>query len=368
MTTEQLYLDSFLLLEQLVRTPSFSKEEEKTAELLQHHFTALGIPAQRMFNNVWAVNKFYDPLKPTLLLNSHHDTVKPAGNWTGTPFAPVLNGDKLTGLGVNDAGASLVSMIAAFRNFYAQELPFNIVMAATAEEEISGENGIEKVIPHFGKIDFAIVGEPTGMNVAVAEKGLLVLDCTARGKAGHAARNEGVNAITLAMNDIAWFSNYRFEKASKWLGEATMNVTMVNAGTQHNVIPAECSFTVDIRITDAYGVDEVLDIIRNNVNCEIHPRSKRLKPSGIDESHCLFATARELEKIVFGSPTLSDQALITVPSVKMGPGESSRSHTTDEYILLPELRNGIEGYIEFINALTQQQLSNEALAEEYRFG
>lgn len=367
MITEQLYLDSFLLLEELIRIPSFSKEENKTADLLESYLRAQGYAPKRMDNNVWVTNKFYDSLKPTLLLNSHHDTVRPSGTWTGNPHAPLHNGDKLIGLGINDAGAALVSMLATFRHFYALDLPFNIVYAATAEEEISGENGIEKVFSHFGKVDFAIVGEPTGMNVAIAEKGLLVLDCLSKGVAGHAARNEGVNAITLALKDIAWFNSYKFEKTSKWLGEVSMSVTMISSGTQHNVIPAECNFTVDVRITDAYSIDEVLDIIRKNVDCEIVPRSKRLKPSGIDESHCLFRTARALEKIVFGSPTLSDQALISVPSIKMGPGESSRSHTTDEYILLSELRAGIEGYIEFIHALTNQELTNEALAEKYSF-
>lgn len=367
MTTEQLYLDSFLLLEELIRIPSFSKEENKTADLLETYLRSREYAPKRMDNNVWVTNKFYDSLKPTLLLNSHHDTVRPAGNWTGNPHAPIHNGEKLIGVGSNDAGGALVAMLAAFRHFYAIDLPFNIVFAATAEEEISGQNGIEKVFPHFGKVDFAIVGEPTGMNVAVAEKGLLVLDCLNTGIAGHAARKEGINAITLALKDIAWFNSYKFEKVSKWLGEISMGVTMINAGTQHNVIPAECKFTVDIRITDGYSVDEVLDIIRNNVDCEITPRSKRLQPSGIDESHCLFRTARALDKIVFGSPTLSDQALIPVPSIKMGPGESSRSHTTDEYILLPELRAGIEGYVEFIYALTKQELTNEALAEKYSF-
>jgi acetylornithine deacetylase len=365
MTKDQLYLETFLLLEELVRIPSYSKEENKTADLLEQQFASLAISCERMGNNVWARNKFYDPLKHTLLLNSHHDTVRPAGNWTWNPHHPTHGGNKLIGLGVNDAGASLVSLLAAFRHFYAQDLPFNVVFAATAEEEISGENGIEKVFPHFGKISFAIVGEPTGMNVAVAEKGLLVLDCVAMGKAGHAARKEGINAISLALADIAWFNSYQFENTSKWLGETTMSVTMISGGTQHNVVPAECKFTVDVRFTDMYTADEILDIIRKNVKCEVNPRSKRLKSSGIDESHCLFATARALGKTVFGSPTLSDQALIPVPSIKMGPGESSRSHTSDEYILLPELQQGIEGYIEFIQALTQQQLSNETLAEKY---
>ncbi len=368
MTKDQLYLDSFLLLEELIRIPSFSGEEHKTADLLQKQFRQFGVSSERMGNNVWVKNKFYDALKPTLLLNSHHDTVRPAGNWTNNPFSPVMNGEKLFGLGVNDAGASLVSLLSAFRFFYALDLPFNIVFAATAEEEISGENGIQKVFPHFGKIDFAIVGEPTGMNVAVAEKGLLVLDCTSKGKSGHAARKEGVNAITLAMKDIAWFNDYQFEKTSKWLGETTMSVTMIQAGTQHNVVPAECSFTVDVRITDAYTIDEVLEVIRKNVSCEVISRSKRLKPTGIDETHCLFETARALQKNVFGSPTLSDQALIPVPSIKMGPGESSRSHTNEEYILLPELHQGIDGYIEFIQQLAQQNLSNETLAEKYHFG
>lgn len=363
MNTEQLYLDSYLLLEELIRIPSFSREEEHTAQLLSERLTTFGVPVQRLRNNVWCSNKNYHPLKPTLLLNSHHDTVRPSGGWTTHPFSPVLKGEKLIGLGVNDAGASLVALLAAFRYFYDEELPFNLVFAATAEEEISGSGGIESIIPQLGNVNCAMVGEPTQMQVAVAEKGLLVLDCIAHGIAGHAARNEGENAILNAVKDIEWFSTFQFEKFSEWLGAVKMSVTIIQGGTQHNVIPSECRFTVDIRLNEQYSIAEVLEIIRRHVSCEIVPRSNRLTASGIPESHPLVQTAKVLGRNLFGSPTLSDQALIPVCSIKMGPGDSARSHTADEYILLPELREGIEGYIQFINAL-KQHYQNETLAED----
>lgn len=365
MKIEQLYLDSFLLLEELIRTPSFSKDESKTADLIRARFNAAGIPCEQLGNNIWCRNKFFDESKPTLLLNSHHDTVQPSGKWTKSPFAPILNGNKLYGLGSSDAGASLVALLAAFRYFYTSELSFNIVFAATAEEEISGRGGIEMLFPHLPKIDCAIVGEPTNMNVAVAEKGLLVLDCTAVGKAGHAARNEGDNAISLAMNDISWIHQHQFEKTSKWLGPVKMSVTMINAGTQHNVVPADCRFTVDVRTNENYTMEEIIATIRGNISSEVTPRSLRLKSSGIAENHSLVRTAKALGKTLFGSPTLSDQALIPVPSIKMGPGDSARSHTADEHIFLSELRSGIEEYIQFIESLTQFY-HHETLAENAR--
>lgn len=352
MKIEQLYLDSFLLLEELIRTPSFSKDESKTADLIRARFNAAGIPCGQLGNNIWCRNKFFDESKPTLLLNSHHDTVQPSGKWTKSPFAPILNGNKLYGLGSSDAGASLVALLAAFRYFYTSELSFNIVFAATAEEEISGSGGIEQLLPYLPKIDCAIVGEPTNMQVAIAEKGLLVIDCIAKGRAGHAARNEGQNAITLAMKDIAWITQHQFEKASKWLGPVKMSVTLINAGTQHNVIPAECRFVVDVRTNEHYTVEEIIAEISANAFSEIIPRSLRLKSSGISTEHPLVLNAKRLGLTLFGSPTLSDQALIPVPSIKMGPGDSARSHTADEHIFLPELRGGIEGYIQFIQSLT----------------
>lgn len=365
MKTEQLYLDSFLLLEDLIQIPSFSKEESKSADLIQERLTAAGITSQRSGNNVWCKNKFFDELKPTVLLNSHHDTVRPSGHWTNSPFSPILNGDKLYGLGSSDAGASLVSLLATFRFFYADDLPFNLVFAATAEEEISGSGGIEQLFPYLPKIDCAIVGEPTNMQVAIAEKGLLVLDCVAKGKAGHAARNEGENAITLALNDIAWITRHQFDKPSKWLGPVKMSVTMINAGTQHNVIPSECRFVVDVRINEHYTMEEIIAEISANVSSEIIPRSLRLKSSGISIEHPLVLNAKNLGLTLYGSPTLSDQALIPVPSIKMGHGDSARSHTADEHIFLPELRGGIEGYIRFIQSLTQIY-QHETLAEDTR--
>jgi len=362
MKTNQLYLDSFLLLEDLIRTPSFSKDESKTAALIRERISDYGISCEQLGNNVWCKSRFFDSSKPTLLLNSHHDTVRPNGKWTNDPFSPVMNGQKLYGLGSSDAGASLVSLLAAFRFFHASDLPFNLVFAATAEEEISGKGGIEMLWPHLPEIDFALVGEPTKMQVAVAEKGLLVLDCLAKGKSGHAARNEGENAITIAMKDIAWFHQHHFDRISKWLGPVKMSVTMINAGTQHNVVPAECTFTVDVRVNELYSMEEILSTISGNISSEVYPRSLRLHSSGISADHPLILNARHLGKTLFGSPTLSDQALIPVPSIKMGPGDSARSHTADEHIFLSELREGIEGYIEFITSLTQIY-QHETLAE-----
>jgi acetylornithine deacetylase len=348
---DHLFDDALEMLQDLIRIPSFSREEKETADYLERRMRGFGLNVTREGNNVWCRSKDYDAARPTLLLNSHHDTVKPTSRWTVDPFDPILRDDQLTGLGVNDAGASLVSMLMAFRHFEENKVPFNIVFAATAEEEISGSGGIESVYNKLGRVDFAIVGEPTKMDVAVAEKGLLVVDCTAHGVAGHAARDEGDNAILQAMKDIHWFSTYRFPKISPWLGEVKMSVTIVNAGTQHNVIPAACRFTVDIRVTDAYTLEEVLSTITQHVTSEVQPRSIRLQPSGIDEHHPLAVTAKRLNKHCYGSPTCSDQAVIPAPSIKMGPGDSARSHTADEFIFVHELRDGIRDYITFIDTL-----------------
>lgn len=345
------YID---LLKKLIETPSLSKEEEKTATILREFFVSKGIKIHEIKNNIIAKNKYFDASKPTILLNSHHDTVKPNVSWKKDPFSPIVEEGKLYGLGSNDAGGCLVSLMAAFVHLYDNKnLNYNLVLAATAEEEISGKNGIEFILPQLGKIDFAIVGEPTLLNMAIAEKGLMVLDCISKGKSGHAARGEGENAIYKAMDDINWFRNYKFENTSAQLGEIKMNVTLVNAGTQHNVVPDECRFVVDVRSTDAYSNEEIITIIKDHVACEVKPRSTRLQPSGISEDHILQRCADDLGIETYGSPTLSDQALMPFPSVKIGPGDSARSHTADEYIGMDEIGKGIELYINIINKLQE---------------
>lgn len=338
------------LLQQLIAIPSFSKEENETAVVLQEFFKQHGVATERKGNNVWARNRHFNPELPTILLNSHHDTVRPNPGYTRDPFAAVIENERLYGLGSNDAGGPLVTLIAAFLNFYPQQnLKYNIVIAATAEEEISGTGGIESIWQLLPSIDFAIVGEPTLCQMAVAEKGLMVLDCVARGKSGHAAREEGVNALYEALKDIEWFRTYKFPKVSKTLGEIKMTVTIISAGKQHNVVPAECSFTVDVRVTDMYTLEEVLETIKANVKCEVTPRSLRMRSSGIDHDHPLVNAARKMGLQLYGSPTTSDQALIPVPSVKIGPGDSARSHTADEFIYIAEIVKGIDTYIALLN-------------------
>ncbi|MEY4929717.1 MAG: hypothetical protein RI909_441 [Bacteroidota bacterium] len=340
------------LLQQLISIPSFSKEEEKTANLLMGFFKHHGMEATRKGNNVWAKNKFFDPTKPTVLLNSHHDTVKPNPAYTRNPFSADIENGKLYGLGSNDAGGPLVSLIMAFFYFYQESnLKYNLIMAATAEEEISGTNGIELIWSDLPKIDFAIVGEPTITDIAIAEKGLLVLDCTAKGKAGHAAREEGVNAIYESLKDIEWFRTYRFPKVSESLGQVKMSVTVIHAGQAHNQVPAECKFTVDVRVTDAYTLEEVLDIINHHVSCEVMPRSLRLRSSGVSEDHPVVVVGKSLGKKLYGSPTTSDQALIPAASIKMGPGDSARSHSADEFIYVHEIEEGIDSYLSLLEKI-----------------
>lgn len=340
------------LLEQLIAIPSFSKEEEKTAVVLQGFFKQYDIPAERKGNNVWARNKYFKSELPTILLNSHHDTVRPNSAYTRDPFEAEIIDGKLYGLGSNDAGGALVCLTVAFLHFYEQKnLNFNLVIAATAEEEISGSDGIERVWDLLPNIDFAIVGEPTLCHMAIAEKGLMVLDCTAHGKAGHAAREEGINAIYEAMKDIDWLRTYKFPKVSPTLGEIKMTTTMIQAGKQHNVVPAECNFTVDVRVTDQYSLEEVLEIIRDNITATVNPRSLRMRSSGIADDHALVKAAKKLNIPLYGSPTTSDQALIPVPSVKIGPGDSARSHTADEFIHIAEIVKGIDTYIALLNEL-----------------
>lgn len=352
MDIQTLYTDAVALLKQLVATPSFSKAEQQTASLLCQFIGLHHIAHSRAANNVWALNKYADENKPTILLNSHHDTVKPNPAYTRDPFSPAEQDGKLYGLGSNDAGGCVVSLLAAFRYFYErQDLKYNLAIALTAEEEISGPGGIESILPLLPKIDFAIVGEPTLTDLAIAEKGLLVLDCTAQGKAGHAAREEGDNAIYKAIKDIEWFRTFRFPKKSEMLGEVKMSVTMIQAGEQHNVVPANCQFTVDVRVTDAYANEEILEVINHHVQSEAKPRSLRMRSSSIDKGHPLVQAGLRLGKKLYGSPTTSDQALIPAASVKVGPGDSARSHSADEFIYLDEIREGIKTYIGLLEAV-----------------
>jgi acetylornithine deacetylase len=348
----KLFDDSLNLLRKLISIPSLSREEENTASAIERFLEDQGIKTHRMINNVWAYNEHFDPKKPTILLNSHHDTVKPNPGYDRDPFAADIIDGKLFGLGSNDAGGSLVSLIAVFIHFYKEKnLKYNLCLAATAEEEISGKNGIELILPQLGQLEFAIVGEPTLMQMAVAERGLMVLDCVAHGRAGHAAREEGENAIYNAMKDINWFKTYEFAKKSALFGPVKMSVTIIEAGSQHNVVPAVCNFTVDVRVTDAYRNEEVLKIISQNVDCDVNPRSTRLKPSSISLEHPIVKAGIALGRETYGSPTTSDQALLDIPSLKMGPGDSARSHMADEYIYVNEIEEGIDLYIKLLTEI-----------------
>jgi acetylornithine deacetylase len=349
---QELYTEAVDLLKKLIAIPSFSKEEQGTAKLLQGCLNQKGINANRLVNNVWARNKYYDIRKPTILLNSHHDTVKPNSAYLRDPFNAVLEDGKLYGLGSNDAGGCLVALLATFLYFYGQkDMTHNLVFAATAEEEISGANGIELLLPELGEIFAAVVGEPTEMQMAVAEKGLMVLDCTVSGVASHAARDEGANAIYKAIEDIEWIRNYEFQKESLFLGPNKMSVTMVNAGLQHNMIPASCSYTVDVRLNEKYSHEEVFAIIEQNVSAKVKARSMRLKSTSISATHPLVIAGSQLGLKAFGSVTLSDKALMPFPALKIGPGASSRSHSADEFIFLSEIEDGINIYVQLLKQL-----------------
>lgn len=350
--TSLLFDEAVSLLQSLIAYPSFSKQEDQTAKLLYSFFDKKGIPVNRLKNNIWVKNKYWDTDKPVLLLNSHHDTVKPVSTWSRDPFTPTIEDGKLFGLGSNDAGASLVALIACFLFYYEQaNLPYNLLLAASAEEEISGSNGIAALLPELGGIDLAIVGEPTQLRMAIAEKGLMVIDGTAKGEAGHAARNEGVNALYIAMEDIAQLKNYQFDKTSKVLGESQLQVTQILAGQQHNVIPDQCSFVIDVRTNEHYSNKEVFNTLQAITLSELKARSFRLNSSGIEIDHPIIQKGQKMGIDIFGSPTLSDQALMSCRSVKIGCGKSSRSHTADEYIYLSEIQSGIDTYIELINQL-----------------
>jgi len=338
------------LLKQLIATPSFSKEEDKTADLIERHLRGKGVDVRRMQNNVWARNRHFDHARPTILLNSHHDTVRPNKAYTLDPFNPLEKGEKLFGLGSNDAGGCLVSLIAAWLYYSDREnLAYNLVLAATAEEEISGHNGIELLLPALGEIDFGIVGE---MQLAVAEKGLLVLDCVSHGKAGHAAREEGENAIYKALAAIEWFRSYHAPKVSDLLGPVKMSVTVIDTDNKaHNVVPPQCQFVVDVRVNELYTFGELLSLIREAVSCDVTPRSLRMRSSFIPLDHPVVQSGLRLGRTCYGSPTTSDKALMPFPTLKTGPGDSARSHMADEYIYPVEILEGIEGYIALLEPI-----------------
>ena len=342
------------LLKVLISTPSISREESDATDKLQH-FIERGAPVRfdmhRHLNNIWCIAPGYDATRPTLLLDAHIDTVKPVAGWSKHPFTPIVDGDIIYGLGSNDDGASLVTMLQVFYQICQNPQSYNTIFLASAEEEVSGKNGIEAVIPLLPPINCAIIGEPTGMEPAIAEKGLMVLDCTATGIAGHAARNEGVNAIYKAIEDIDWFRNYKYPESSPLLGDVKMTVTQVNAGKQHNVIPDSCSYVVDIRSNECYSNSELLEIIGSHVSSEVKARSTRLNSSSISVGHPLVKRAVELGRKPYGSPTLSNQALLSIPTLKMGPGDSSRSHTANEYIRISEIREGIKLFAEMLDGL-----------------
>ena len=349
---DQKVRDATDLLCRLIATPSLSREEEKTAGIIEQFLKEQGCTTFRKGNNVW-VRSVIDETMPVVLLNSHHDTVKPVASWTRDPFMPVVENGKLYGLGSNDAGASLVSLMMTFLHFSEQKARnYNLIYAATAEEEITGKNGIALILDNLGPLDLAIVGEPTQMQMAVAEKGLMVLDCETKGKTGHAARNEGVNAIYLALDDIEWFRNFQFPHSSSLLGDVKMTVSIINAGYQHNIVPDSCRYVVDVRTNEFYKNADALEIIRKGMkHSNVTPRSTHINSSSIPMEHPLVQRGLSLGLTAFGSPTTSDQARIPYPSVKIGPGDSARSHTADEYIVLDEIQNGIDTYIRLLNGL-----------------
>ncbi|MEG2149975.1 MAG: M20 family metallo-hydrolase [Bacteroidaceae bacterium] len=337
------------LLRALINIPSLSREEEATADYLQQHIETIGIATTREGNNVWCVSPMFSLSKPTLLLNSHIDTVKPVNGWRKDPFIPYEENGKLYGLGSNDAGASVVSLFQVFRLLSCKEQSYNLIFLASAEEEVSGKGGVESILPHLPPIQLGIVGEPTEMHPAIAEKGLMVLDVTAYGKAGHAAREEGDNAIYKTLHDIEWFRDYRFEKVSPMLGAVKMSVTQINAGTQHNVVPDKCTFVVDVRSNELYSNEEIYNKVKEQTQCEVKARSFRLNSSNIDINHPLVKRAIEMGRTPFGSPTLSDQSLMSFPTIKMGPGKSARSHTANEYIMIKEIEEAIDLYLELLD-------------------
>lgn len=352
MANTPLYHDAVGLLKSMISIPSFSKEEDEVSVAVEEFLKVKGVEVHRKQNNIWAKNKNFNPSLPTILLNSHTDTVKPNPAYTRDPFESTEENGKLYGLGSNDAGGCLVSLIAAFLHFYERkDLPWNLILAATAEEEISGKNGVEALLPELGKIDCAIVGEPTLGQLAIAEKGLMVVDFEAIGVAGHAARNEGENAIYKAIQDIEFLRTYAFPKSSPFLGPVKVSVTQIQAGSQHNVVPASCTFVADVRLNECYSHEEILDFFSQNLKSKGVARGTRIRSSIIPESHPLVQAGLKMGRTSYGSPTTSDKALMSFPALKFGPGDSARSHSADEFIWLYEIEQGIDDYIQILNNL-----------------
>lgn len=349
MTAQQYTGEAVSLLSHLIATPSVSRDERRAADIMEEELVRCGFMPHREANNVWAIGPCQREDRPTLLLNAHIDTVKPVASYTRNPYEPSLEDGTLYGLGSNDCGGGLVSLLQVFRELSASErCPYNLVYLASAEEEVSGKDGISRALPLLPHVDVAIVGEPTGMQPAVAEKGLMVVDITAHGKSGHAARNEGVNAIYEALDDLCWIRSHRFDRVSRFLGPTKMQATVVNAGTQHNVVPDECKIVVDVRTNELYTNEEVFDIISNHCKSECRARSFRLHSSRIDLNHPLVERCVALGLQPFGSPTLSDQALMPFASLKLGPGQSARSHSADEYIKVSEIEHAIGLYLRLL--------------------
>lgn len=344
-------MDTIDLLKNMIRIPSFSRDEGAVADFLERWMLTEGFAARRLGNNLWIESGPADG-RPTILLNAHIDTVKPASGYTRDPFTPEIEDGCLYGLGSNDDGGSLVALLETYSRLIQKEQPYRLIFSATAEEEVSGKGGLDLILPELGRIDFGVMGEPTGMRMAVAERGLMVLDCTAYGKSGHAARNEGVNAIYKAIEDIQWFKSHSFDRVSDFLGAVKMSVTQINAGTQHNVVPDRCTFVVDVRPNGMYTNPELLELIKSSVSCEVKERSTRVGSSHLPMDHPAVVRGLSLGLEPFGSPTTSNQALCHFPTLKIGPGDSARSHSADEYIRLDEIADGIETYVALLDGLT----------------
>ena len=353
------FAETVALLQQLISTPSFSGEESTAADIVQDYMASYSIRSKRKGNNVWCYNKYFDPAKPTILLNSHLDTVKPNEGYTNDPFCPHISNGRLYGLGSNDAGGCLVSLIATFLHFYSyQGLGFNLCLAATAEEESSGENGIKSILPLLEHLDLAIVGEPTLLQMAISEKGNLVVDCISTGIAGHAARDEGENAFYKCMKDLEWFRNYQFPQVVKGTDSVKMTVTMIKAGLQHNIVPGTCEFTVDIRHDSSYTHQQILDTIRLNTSVKLDPRTGSFNASSVSPDHPIVKAGISIGCKTYDSPTSSDQGWLNIPSVKIGPGNSARSHSADEFVLLEEIKNGINLYVKLLDTLPTMLINN----------
>lgn len=344
-------MDTVELLMNMIRIPSFSRDEGAVADFLERWMLTEGFEARRLGNNLWIESGPADG-RPTILLNAHIDTVKPASGYTRDPFTPEIEDGCLYGLGSNDDGGSLIALLETYSRLIQKEQPYRLIFSATAEEEVSGKGGLDLILPELGRIDFGVMGEPTGMRMAVAERGLMVLDCTAYGKSGHAARNEGVNAIYKAIEDIQWFKSHSFDRVSDFLGAVKMSVTQINAGTQHNVVPDRCTFVVDVRPNGMYTNPELLELIKSSVSCEVKERSTRIGSSHLPMDHPAVVRGLSLGLEPFGSPTTSNQALCHFPTLKIGPGDSTRSHSADEYIRLDEIGDGIETYVALLDGLT----------------